>query len=45
MAEDGTFDVLPKKEVIEPQEGMGEVREEPWWYQGYGEESQMLSLS
>ena len=28
MSEDGTFDVLPKKEVIELKKGMGQVREE-----------------
>ena len=39
MSEDGTFDVLPKKEVIRTQEGVGEAREEPWWNQGYEENS------
>ena len=33
MAEDGTFDVLPKKEVIELKKELGETGEEPWRYQ------------
>ena len=33
MAEDGTFDVLPKKEVIAAEERVGEAGEEPWRYQ------------
>ena len=35
MSEDGTFDVLPKKEVIAAEERVGEAGEEPWRYQGY----------
>ena len=30
MAEDGTFDVLPKKEVIELKKEWDKLREEPW---------------
>ena len=33
MQEDGTFDVLPKKEVIALKKEMGEAGEEPWRYQ------------
>ena len=39
MSEDGTFDVLPKKEVIADQERVGEAGEEPWRYQGHEEAS------
>ena len=45
MEEDGTFDVLPKKEVIKLKEGAGEASEEPWRYQGNEEDFQMLSSS
>ena len=34
MAEDGTFDVLPKKEVIALKKEWEKLREEPWRYQG-----------
>ncbi len=37
MAEDGTFDVLPKKEVIEIKERMGKTGKEPGWHQRYEE--------
>ena len=37
MEEDGTFDVLPKKEVIQLKKEHGETSEEPWRYQGYEE--------
>ena len=43
MSEDGTFDVLPKKEVIELKERVGEAGEEPGRYQRYEEDSRMLS--
>ena len=33
MEADGTFDVLPKKEVIAAEERAGETAEEPWRYQ------------
>ena len=35
MSEDGTFDVLPKKEVIELKKRVGEAGEEPGRYQRY----------
>ena len=34
MSQDGTFDVLPKKEVIKSEEGVGEAGEEPGRNQG-----------
>ena len=45
MQEDGTFDVLPKKEVIALKKEMGEAGEEPWRYQRYEEDSRTQSSS
>ena len=39
MAEDGTFDVLPKKEVIGLKKEWDKLREEPWRNQRYEEDS------
>ncbi len=33
MEEDGTFEVLPKKEVIELKKELDKLAEEPWRYQ------------
>ena len=33
MATDGTFEVLPKKEVIALKKEWEKIREKPWWYQ------------
>ena len=45
MQEDGTFDVLPKKEVINLKKEMEKLTEEPWRYQGNEEDFRMQSLS
>ena len=39
MAEDGTFDVLPKKEVIAAEKRVGKTGEEPWRNQRNEEDS------
>ena len=45
MQEDGTFDVLPKKEVIALKKEMEKLAEEPWRYQRDEEDSRMQSSS
>ena len=42
---DGTFDVLPKKEVIELKKEMAKLRKEPGRYQRNEQNFRMLSLS
>ena len=39
MSEDGTFDVLPKKEVIELKKEWEKLGEEPWRYQEHDKNS------
>ena len=39
MAEDGTFDVLPKKEVVNLKKEWDKLEKKPWRYQGYEENS------
>ena len=37
MSEDGTFDLLPKKEVIKLKKEWEKLEKKPWRYQGYEE--------